>query len=63
MPPHQRDRQHPCFGALEVPAEAVIEFPNGLIGLGGTRYTLLARDEDGPFVWLHSLDDPRSRSR
>ena len=46
------------FGELEVPAEAVIEFPNGLIGLGGTRYALLARSEDSAFVWLHSIDDP-----
>ena len=46
------------FGELEVPAEAVLEFPNGLIGLGGSRYTLLARSEEALFVWLHSLDDP-----
>ena len=46
------------FGALEIPDEAVIEFPSGLIGLGGTHYALLARNEDSAFVWLHSLDDP-----
>jgi len=46
------------FGELEVPAEAVLEFPNGLIGLGGSRYTLLARSDEAMFVWLHSLDDP-----
>jgi flagellar assembly factor FliW len=46
------------FGAIEVPEEAVLEFPNGLIGLGGTRYTLIAREESAPFLWLHSLDDP-----
>src|SRR3954468_23226617 len=46
------------FGSLEVPDDAVIEFPNGLIGLGGTRYTLIARDESAPFLWLHSLHDP-----
>ncbi len=46
------------FGRLEVPADAVIEFPNGLIGLGGTRWALLARDEDSAFIWLHSVDDP-----
>ena len=46
------------FGELEIPAEAVLEFPNGLIGLGGSRYTLLARAEDAMFVWLHSVDDP-----
>jgi flagellar assembly factor FliW len=36
----------------------VLEFPSGLIGLGGTRYTLIAREESAPFLWLHSLDDP-----
>jgi flagellar assembly factor FliW len=46
------------FGALEVPDESVLNFPNGLIGLGGTRYTLIAREESAPFLWLHSLDDP-----
>jgi flagellar assembly factor FliW len=46
------------FGELEIPAEAVLEFPNGLIGLGGSRYTLLARSEEAMFVWLHSVDDP-----
>jgi flagellar assembly factor FliW len=46
------------FGTLDVPDEAMLEFPNGLIGLGGTRYTLIAREESAPFLWLHSLDDP-----
>jgi flagellar assembly factor FliW len=45
------------FGVLEIPDEAVIEFPSGLIGLGGNRYALLARNEDSAFVWLHSLED------
>jgi flagellar assembly factor FliW len=46
------------FGELEVPEESVLEFPNGLIGLGGSRWTLLARSEEAMFVWLHSLDEP-----
>ena len=46
------------FGNLEVPAEAVIEFPRGLIGLPSTRYALLARSEDAAFLWLQSMDDP-----
>src|SRR3954449_12163928 len=46
------------FGSLEIAAEDVIEFPNGLIGLGGKRYALVAGSEDGAFRWLHSLDDP-----
>jgi flagellar assembly factor FliW len=46
------------FGEVEIPDESVIEFPAGLIGLGGRRYALLARSDDAAFVWLHSLDDP-----
>lgn len=45
------------FGTIEIPAEAVLDFPNGLIGLAGTRYALLAREEDSAFLWLHSLED------
>jgi flagellar assembly factor FliW len=46
------------FGAIEIADESVIEFPSGLIGLGGSRYALVARDEESAFVWLHSVDDP-----
>jgi flagellar assembly factor FliW len=46
------------FGRLEIPSAAVLEFPNGLIGLGGSRYALVAKEEDSVFLWLHSLDDP-----
>jgi flagellar assembly factor FliW len=46
------------FGELQIPEEAVLDFPSGLIGLGGRRFALLARSEDSAFVWLHSMDDP-----
>jgi flagellar assembly factor FliW len=46
------------FGTLEVPAAEAIEFPLGLIGLGGLRYALLDRNPGSGFRWLHSLDDP-----
>jgi flagellar assembly factor FliW len=45
------------FGSLEIDAAAVIEFPAGLIGLGGTRYTLVSADPEGAFHWLHSVED------
>ena len=35
-----------------------MEFPEGLIGLGGSQYALIARDPQTPFVWLQSLEDP-----
>ncbi len=44
------------FGALQVAPEAVIEFPHGLIGLEGSRYTLLDRNPSSGVLWLHSLD-------
>jgi len=46
------------FGRLEIAPDAIVRFPNGLIGLGGHRFALLARGEEAAFVWLHSLDDP-----
>jgi flagellar assembly factor FliW len=46
------------FGDVELPDEAVVEFPSGLIGLRGNRYALLPHGPDGVFVWLHSMDDP-----
>ncbi len=48
----------PRFGRIEVADEAVLEFPEGLIGVVGTQYALLARDEDSAFLWLQSIDDP-----
>jgi flagellar assembly factor FliW len=46
------------FGEVEVAEEDVIEFPFGLIGLGGSRYTLLDRNPGTGFLWLHSVDEP-----
>lgn len=46
------------FGAVEIDAADVIEFPLGLIGLGGLRYALIDRNPGTGFLWLHALDDP-----
>lgn len=46
------------FGELDVPDDAVVTFPSGLVGLGGSRYALLARNDQDAFLWLQSLDDP-----
>jgi flagellar assembly factor FliW len=46
------------FGALQIDSAEVIEFPAGLIGLGGRSYVLVATDDDNAFRWLQSADDP-----
>ncbi len=46
------------FGAIEISEREVIEFPNGLIGLGGRHYALLDRNPGTPFRWLHCVEDP-----
>ena len=46
------------FGTVEISAEDVIEFPFGLIGLGGLRYALIDRNPGTGFLWLHAVDDP-----
>jgi flagellar assembly factor FliW len=46
------------FGTIDVPDDAIVTFPSGLVGLGGTRYALMARDDTGAFLWLQSLDEP-----
>ena len=48
----------PRFGTIEIDPETVIEFPEGLIGLGGSRYALLTSDPGSPLMWLHCIDDP-----
>jgi flagellar assembly factor FliW len=46
------------FGTLEIAEDAAIEFPTGLVGLGGRRYTIHTADAESPFRWLQSIDDP-----
>jgi flagellar assembly factor FliW len=46
------------FGHVEIDSKSVLEFPEGLIGLGGSRYALIGEDPDAPFLWLQSLEDP-----
>ena len=46
------------FGKLEVPDEALIDFPEGMIGVGGRRFALLEREESGAFKWLQETSEP-----
>ncbi len=45
------------FGTVEVHEQEVLEFPQGLIGLGGQGYAILDRNPGSGFFWLHSLED------
>ena len=44
------------FGTFEVGDDAVLTFPDGVPGLPGEQYVLVARDESSPFYWLHSVE-------
>jgi flagellar assembly factor FliW len=46
------------FGRIEVAPDSAIEFPHGLVGFESRRFTLIAREPDAAFLWLHALDDP-----
>jgi flagellar assembly factor FliW len=45
------------FGTVEVAEDEVLEFPFGLVGLGGTRYALVDKNPGTGFLWLHCVDD------
>ncbi len=45
------------FGSVEIDDDDVIEFPFGLIGLGGLRYTLIDHNPGSGFQWLHAVDN------
>jgi len=47
------------FGRLEVAEDDVIEFGRGILGFESlTRFVHIERDQEAPFGWLQSLDDP-----
>lgn len=47
------------FGTLEIDADAIIVFPDGLIGFEDQRHWVLLSESDSEAVgWLQSIDDP-----
>jgi flagellar assembly factor FliW len=46
------------FGSVEIAPESIVEFPDGLIGLGGSRFALISTGSASPFLWLQSLENP-----
>jgi flagellar assembly factor FliW len=46
------------FGIMNVPAEALLTFPSGLLGFPEwARYVMLDHDTDAPFKWLHCAEE------
>ncbi|NOY52376.1 MAG: flagellar assembly protein FliW [Deltaproteobacteria bacterium] len=47
------------FGEIEIEEEKLLTFPSGLVGMPHLkRFILLDREEDSPFRWMQSLNDP-----
>ena len=44
------------FGEVDIREDAILVFPDGMIGLPGQRYALLSPGPDSPFYWLHSVE-------
>jgi flagellar assembly factor FliW len=44
------------FGTIEIRDDAVLAFPEGLPGLPGKQWALVAKPDDSPFHWLHSVE-------
>lgn len=46
------------FGTMNIPAEALLTFPSGLLGFPEwTQYVILDHDTDAPFKWLHCVEE------
>jgi flagellar assembly factor FliW len=46
------------FGTIEIRDDAVLDFPDGLPGLPGEQWAFVAKGDDSPFFWLHSVEHP-----
>ena len=55
--------ESPRFGHVEIDPETVIEFPDGLIGLGGSRYALLTSDPGNPIGAASLFNGAREHRR
>lgn len=46
------------FGTIEIDANSIIDFPNGLVGFENChRFALIKNEDFDPFCWLLSLDN------
>jgi flagellar assembly factor FliW len=48
------------FGEIEIPSDKILQFKSGLIGFPDTlEFGLYESEEEAPFEWLQSLEDPK----
>lgn len=48
------------FGTLDVLEKDLLVFPEGLVGFSGSkRYVIYSKENNQPFFWLQSADDPK----
>lgn len=52
----QMQIQSTRFGPIEIREDAVLTFTEGLPGLPGKLWAFVAKSEDSPFHWLHSVE-------
>ena len=52
----QMQIQSTRFGPIEIREDAVLTFTEGLPGLPGKRWAFVAKSDDSPFYWLHSVE-------
>ncbi|MEL6187013.1 MAG: flagellar assembly protein FliW [Myxococcota bacterium] len=48
----------PRFGELDIPADTIVTFPEGLPGFQSKRWVIFVRDETPMIEWLQSIDEP-----
>lgn len=47
------------FGTINIQADDIITFEDGLVGLSQyRRFVLIRHDSEGPFWWLQSVEEP-----
>lgn len=47
------------FGLIEVPEDALVTLPSGLVGLGHyTRFVVIEEEDHATFQWLQAVEEP-----
>jgi flagellar assembly factor FliW len=47
------------FGEIDVEDQSVVDMPGGMLGFSEfTRFVLIQHNQDSPFLWYQSVDEP-----